>query len=215
MDKKLGTLEYIVSRYSLDLNQNLPIEIPNIGRDTLPLWFKDLGFKVGVEIGVESGVYSEILCRLNPGVKLFCIDPWQTYKGYREYVKQDTINSFFEIAKKRLANYDVTLVKALSADAVKQFEDNSLDFVYIDGNHTYPYVLQDVELWTKKVRPGGIIAGHDYIKRAPPSTHDVIGAVKDFTRSNNVNPWFLLGIQAKNPGEIRDQCRSWFWVKET
>lgn len=213
MAKKSKTLEYIARKYNLNLNQNLPIEIPNTGRDTLPLWFRDLDFKIGAEIGVQTGAYSEKLCELNPGVKLFCIDPWQEYKGYREYVKQKKINLYFEEAKSRLASYDATLIQAFSSDAVTQFEDNSLDFVYIDGNHSYTYVLQDIELWNKKIRNDGIIAGHDYIKRAPPSTHNVIGAVKDYTKNNNINPWFLLGREAKNTGEIRDQCRSWFWVK--
>lgn len=214
MDKKTKTLEYFVNKYNLDLNQHLPIEIPNTGRDNLPIWYKNLGFKVGAEIGVAAGVYSEVLCKLNPGVKLYLIDTWKTYPGYRAYIKQDALDSFFAEAKKRLTNYDVTFIKSFSADAIKQFKDNSLDFVFIDGNHSYNYVLQDIELWIKKIRPGGIISGHDYLRKPVPTTHDVIGAVRDYTQKNNINPWFLLGRQAKNTGEIRDKCRSWFWIKD-
>lgn len=50
-------------------------------------------------------------------------------------------------------------------DVVKQFKDESLDFVYIDGNHSFQHVVNDLCEWEKKVKVGGIVAGHDYIKR--------------------------------------------------
>jgi hypothetical protein len=46
--------------------------------------------------------------------------------------------------------------------AVTKFADNSLDFVYLDGNHTYDFVKQDLNAWYNKVKVGGILAGHDY-----------------------------------------------------
>ena len=48
-------------------------------------------------------------------------------------------------------------------DAVKDIEDSSLDFVHIDGDHSYDFVMQDIILWGRKVRIGGIISGHDYL----------------------------------------------------
>ena len=97
-------------------------------------------------------------------------------------------------------------------DIVKTFEDGSLDFVYIDGNHYFEYVVQDIAFWSKKVRKGGIVSGHDYIhKRAPTKSH-VIQAVNGYVDSYKINPWFLIGSQAKVPGEIRDNSRSWMWV---
>ena len=47
-------------------------------------------------------------------------------------------------------------------DAVKDFDDESLDFVYIDGNHLYPAVKKDIDLWWPKVKAGGVMGGHDY-----------------------------------------------------
>ena len=49
-----------------------------------------------------------------------------------------------------------------SLEAAKQFEDNSLDFVYIDACHQYDDVVEDIKLWEPKVRPGGWIGGHDF-----------------------------------------------------
>jgi predicted O-methyltransferase YrrM len=54
-------------------------------------------------------------------------------------------------------------MRFLSADAAERFADESLDFVYIDANHAEPYVRQDIELWYAKIKPDGIIAGHDII----------------------------------------------------
>ena len=209
----MTTLEYIVAKYELDLDQGLPIEIPDTGRDTLARIYRELGFKVGAEIGVEAGLYSEVLCRENPTAHLYCIDSWLQYAGYRTYVPQERVDGFFLETLKRLRPYNSTVIKSYSADAVKLFDDNSLDFVFLDGNHSYDYVLEDINLWSKKVKHGGIISGHDYIKRAPPSTHDVIGAVNFYTKTNNINPWFLLGRKEKRKGEIRDQSRTWFFVK--
>jgi hypothetical protein len=55
------------------------------------------------------------------------------------------------------------MVRATSEIAADMFNDNSLDFVYIDANHAYDYVVQDIELWYPKVKKGGFICGHDYL----------------------------------------------------
>jgi predicted O-methyltransferase YrrM len=50
----------------------------------------------------------------------------------------------------------------IELEVVNQFEDESLDVVFIDLTHTYESVKQDIELWLPKVKKGGILAGHDY-----------------------------------------------------
>src|SRR3990167_9297083 len=121
--------------------------------------FKEYGFKVGAEVGVDRGEYSEVLCRENPGLKLYCIDFWDLKQGGlgnhrgRDYIK----------CKELLAPYTATLIKKYSLDAVNDFEDKSLDFVYIDAGHDFDDVMQDIIRWTKKVRKGGIVSGHDYV----------------------------------------------------
>ena len=49
--------------------------------------------------------------------------------------------------------------------AVTRFEDNSIDFVYVDARHDYKGVLEDLRLYWPKVRQGGILAGHDYLNQ--------------------------------------------------
>jgi hypothetical protein len=207
-------LDYLIQKYCFtDFNRFMPIEIPNVGRITLAQWFGKWEFKRGAEIGVEAGLYSEVICKFNPEVELFCIDAWAKLK-YRYWVSTPKIDAYRQQAIERLSPFNCKLIRAWSLDAVKQFEDGSLDFVYIDADHTYEATMNDIIEWGKKVRSGGVISGHDYIHRGGQSQHKVIEAVNEYTRENKIVPWFVLGSKAKKPGEIRDQCRSWMWVKE-
>lgn len=207
------TMDKIIRKFNLfDIKSN-PIEIPNFGRSDLTVLFKELGFKVGVEIGVEKGVYSEQICKNNPGVKLYCIDPWKYSTEYRSHVTQDILDGFCIHTKNLLSRYNCEIIREFSSDAVKRFEDNSLDFIYDDGNHKEQYVLEDLTLWSKKVRIGGIISGHDYA-RIRGQGAGVVHAVNKFTISNDINPWFILGLKDKIKGMIRDRSRSYMWVKQ-
>jgi len=137
----------------------------NETRDSLPILFHQLGFKVGAEIGTDRGLYAEVLCKNNPGVKLFCIDPWKVYHKYADMKDQRVLNINYRNTIKRLSPYNVEIIKKSSMGAIKYFKPESLDFVYIDGNHAYDYVLQDCKEWSKIVRKGGIVSGHDYTTR--------------------------------------------------
>lgn len=212
----MDALTYISTKYDLNLNQRSPIEIPDIGRDPgLARLFYLLGYRTGAEVGVECGLFSEALCRENPGVKLFCVDGWQPYSNYRDHVSSNKLEGFYQEAKQRLAPYPrATLIRKFSMDAVNDFADNSLDFVYIDANHDIQHCINDIAEWGKKVRPGGIIAGHDYARYRLPNTIHVVQSVHAWTDAWEVRPWFLLGTQAKVEGQIRDTARSWFWVHD-
>lgn len=212
----MNTLGYIIKKFNLDIRQPSPIEIPNYGRFQMPELFNELGFKTGAEIGVEKGNYLEALCKGMPGAKLFGIDSWKIYKGYRDYGSRKTIRDLGLIAKKRLKPYNCKLIKKYSMDALNDFADESLDFVYIDANHEFRYVAEDIVEWSKKVRSGGIIYGHDYMRSAIKPNYarnHVIYVVGAYTQAFNINPWFIIGTKAIVPGEVRDQPRSWMWVK--
>jgi hypothetical protein len=193
-----------------------PRDIPNVDRwHSLTQLFHDLNFTKGAEIGTERGLFAKRICVSNPGVKLYCIDPWLAYKGYRDYVSQSKLDDFYETARERLAPYDCELVRKFSVDASRDFEDGSLDFIYIDANHNLLSVIQDLHYWTPKVRSGGIVAGHDMIKRKNPSVGmHVVQAVYAFTDAYNIDPWYILGRKEKVEGELREKQRSFMWVKQ-
>jgi hypothetical protein len=209
------TLAYIMSRFDIPPGRPSPIELRSVDREGLAGLFCDLGFKRGAEIGVEQGKFSEVLLRDNPGLKLYCVDAWARYRGYRDHVDQVKLDGFYRATEERLKAYDAVLVRGYSMDVVKQFKEDSLDFVYIDANHTLPYVIQDIWQWGRRVRPGGIISGHDYRghDRGSYQCH-VIDAVQAWTRAYRVDPWFVLGEQYVTAnGKTQKRNRSWMWVK--
>lgn len=124
-------------------------------------WFGDKKV-TGAEIGVYAGGFSrQLLLRLNINM-LYLIDPYHDY---------DDIGVDFTVAnlqegkiktRKRLQHFDnVEYIYAASAVVAEYFSNESLDFVYIDGNHNYEAVKQDIKAWWPKVKKGGIIGGHD------------------------------------------------------
>lgn len=209
----MNTLDYIVNKYKLDLSAKSPIEIPDIGRNGLAELFRELGFKVGAEIGVLEGEYSEILCKSNPKAKLYSIDPWRPQQGYTDFTKKETFKKAFEKTRARLSRYNCEIIKKLSLEAVKDFADESLDFVYIDGNHSFQACTNDIVEWSKKVKQGGIISGHDYIRHRKPTNIHVYEVVKGYTEAYNIRPWFLLAAKSVINGVISGEERTYLWVK--
>jgi SAM-dependent methyltransferase len=192
----------------------MPIDIPNIGRDDLSELFHELGFKVGAEVGVKEGEFSEALCRGIPGLTLFCIDAWRPYQGYRDHTSQARLEMYLARAMARLLPFNCRFIRQFSLDAVKTFAPGSLDFVYLDANHEFQHVVNDICEWSKVVRPGGIVAGHDFTRRKGSRyLCHVPQAVTGYTDAYDVKPWFVLGSKEIREGETRDQPRSWMWVR--
>lgn len=210
----MNTLEQIEKLLGFKVNEGSRIvEISGYNRDMFAQLLADLGLNKGVEMGVETGLYSEVLCKANPNIDLSSVDAWTAYHGYRDHVSQEKLDGFMEKTKERLVPYRATVIKGFSMDVVKQFEDGSLDFVYIDGNHELQHTINDICEWQKKVRTGGIVAGHDYILRNNPGyLMHVPHAVHAYIDSYNIRPLFILGAK-DDPRPLRDSSRSWFYVK--
>jgi len=211
----MDVLSYLVTRFGVDLAQRQqPIEIPNTNRETLAQIFHAVGFTVGAEIGVERAMYSEVLARSNPGVTLHLVDAWQAYRGYRDHVNQRKLDGFYKEAITRMSHFpNIRFRRQFSVDAAADLSNGSLDFVYIDGNHRLESVISDLAAWAPKVRAGGIIAGHDYLKCQLPSLMHVPQAIHAWINAYQIAPLFVLGRKAKVPGELRDDGRSWFYVQ--
>ena len=101
-------------------------------------------------------------------------------------------------------------------EAAEDFKDESLDFVYIDANHEFRYIAEDLAEWTKKVRKGGIVAGHDYffVKTGTGAQiWHVAYVLKAYIAAFGIKNWYILGSKHEKPGEKRDKWRSWMFVK--
>lgn len=193
------------------------VDIPDVDRNDFPKFLADTGRKVGVEVGIGTGEYGVELCKA--GLKVYGIDSYVAYHDYKETRRYD---SQYKEAVENLKDYDYTIIKKFSKDAMDDFENESLDFVYIDGNHTFPYVAMDIFGWEAKVRKGGIISGHDYAfvngvrERRKERVYDgvhVKGAVNVSAFIMRVDRLYILGKETKDEGLKRDKWRSWFWIK--
>ena len=125
---------------------------------------------VCAEIGVWKGRFSKnILDAMKPKM-LHLIDPYkyQPEFGPRLYggkvaKSQEDMDEIFEATKKRFARFrNVTFHRDFSNKTSTQFEDAYFDWVYIDGNHAFEYVLEDLELYFPKVKSGGFLTGDDF-----------------------------------------------------
>lgn len=177
-------------------------------RQQLAELFNTLEFRVGAEVGVFDGYYSEILCNTILGLKLYSIDPWAVYAGYRDHKFEESMRNAEEKARARLKPFNVTIIKKFSEEAANEIEDSSLDFVYIDANHEYKYVKQDLELWTPKVRKGGIVAGDDYYM-TQSKNFGVIKAIHEFVSEHNYQ-LEITGWDLSSPKEDDQQPQFWF-----
>ena len=197
--------EYLKARYRVQLDQKPPIKIRGFKRSLhLIRLFRNLGFKKGAEIGVASGRNMFYICNRVPGVQMIGVDIWTQYEYDRagrwcHHVYDHKKN--YEWAKQKLAQFNVNLIKGTSMDVVKTIEENSLDFIYIDANHYYDYVRDDLNEWSKRVRLGGIVSGHDY---ADSPNCDVIKAVNEYVEQNKIGQWFLTD----------EWPNSYFWMKQ-
>lgn len=124
---------------------------------------------VAVEIGTHRGVFArELLSVPDRYLTLFCVDPWSTPPGYESQAETLTDSqgreADFRAARKLLRNFPFArMVRAESLTAVKGFEDQSLDLVYLDGDHRRSMVEKDLSAWWPKIKSGGYIAGHDFL----------------------------------------------------
>ena len=168
--------------------------------------FKEMGFTVGCEVGVSFGRNAEEILLSIPGLKLYLVDFYDYENEYTTGNKRYTPNRIRKSAKRRMRrlrrneNCDMEFIIKKSMDAVKDFKDNSLDFVYLDANHSFDYIMMDIIEWSKKVKVGGIICGHDYYRFKKIG---VIEAVNTYTNMHKIKPLWLT----------KDKRRTFFWVK--
>lgn len=174
-------LRMLRTRYRVDL-RNVP------GRQELPWVLEARGLGgTGAEIGVQEGLFSHHLLTYWSGRKLLSVDSWE-HEPDGDYVDIANVGQLeqearFQATCERLAIFgDRSEVWRLrSTEAASKVPDGSLDFVYLDARHDYDAVLEDLVAWVPKVRPGGLVAGHDYLDGdLPEGRFGVKSAVDDF-----------------------------------
>ena len=151
---------------------------------------------IACEVGTFEGKHAlQMLRKLNIK-KLYLIDPYINYEDYSNDRSSKKVDKAREIAHRLLKDYEdkIVWIDKMSNDAINDIKEK-LDFIYIDGNHYYPYIDNDIKNYYKLLKDDGIISGHDFCA----CWKDVIHAVNNFSREINLDilsgygeDWILL-----------------------
>ena len=200
-----------IIKHSLDLTDRYTL------LSTLPKTYA-----VGLEIGVWQGWFTmHMISRTN--MHIIGVDPWISTESYEDS-DQDAPNfNPFEIGvdgyKWQEARYQATInllkqnappqrwtiYRSYSNNLCNFIDDKTLDFVYVDGEHTYDAVSNDIEVWWPKIKENGILAGHDYNDTNPGT----IRAVDEFATKIGAEPL----ITGTSPEKGDANAPSWLFIK--
>lgn len=138
-----------------------------------------------VELGVQQGLFSDFLLTEWAGSCLISVDPWLESDDYDDIanVPQEMHEQRYEETLSRLAKHGERskVWRQTAAEASAAVAAESLDFIYLDARHDYASVKEEILTWYGKLRPGGIIAGHDYLDGdLPEGEFGVKSAVDEF-----------------------------------
>jgi len=186
-------------------------------RKDIPAWLKACGYGRLAEVGVREGdhlkTWADPTVRLLIGVDLWANDGVLSHND--KSFSQERMDEMFNSLRRwgDAQTFDVQLLRGPSARMAECICREELDFVYIDADHTYEAVKADIAAWWPKVRVGGTIGGHDYVKRTLPNgvSFGVIQAVTEFAAGLGLTEpvWNTGG----RPDQGKDHYASWFVTK--
>ena len=153
---------------------------------------------VGLEIGVASGWTMNHFLQNLPNLQLTGIDPYIGYMDGNIKIAQEMLDAQYLAAQDNISDFAPRgkILRGYSQDFVNSFEDKSLDYIFIDGDHSYEGALRDCELFFPKIKNGGIFAGHDW------SLNGVRQAVIEF-KDRHGSPEIKF---------VREDV--WYWIKK-
>jgi hypothetical protein len=151
---------------------------------------------VVAEIGVDEGIFSQSILALNRPERLHLIDLWGS-KRYGKAKQHSVEQQFVE----EIQTGKVVINLGYSTDVANTFTDHYFDWIYIDTSHSYTVTIAELEAYRTKVKPGGIIAGHDYVicNWNGMVKYGVIEAVYEFCVRHNWEIIFLTTEITDNP----------------
>jgi predicted O-methyltransferase YrrM len=173
------------------------------------------GFTTGAEIGVAYGGHADYMLSNCPGLKkLYCVDPYtpdyNSTDGYsipeglsNTHAGKFGIDEYEELYlhalhRLRRFGYRQELIRMSSHEGWAEVffnhdhQSTPLDFVFIDGRHTFGDVMADIELWSDMVRNGGIIAGHDFNHPSYPGVTRAVEGSFQFINQEDGYVWWSI-----------------------
>lgn len=150
-------------------------------------------YTIGAEIGVANGTTSKYLLRRCSDLHLIAVDKWEKIIPDPEGEKigcesWDPQRGWFRF-NRAIRNFRkrVTILRGDSVEMADKVKDNSLDFVFIDGDHRYKGVLRDIRAWAPKLKEDGALCGHDiHLKGVRKAVEELI---PDYREAGVDNVW--------------------------
>ena len=149
--------------------------------------------EVGTWLGASAFYLAQEFVNRGKRASVVCVDTWlgSPEKEHIDRIskmggKDSLYHAFIQNLSRSGLGEVIKPIRMKSTEASSMFEDNSLDAVFIDANHSYEAVLDDLASWFPKVKPGGKIAGHDYLPGNKASESGVIPAVQKFFYGKNL-----------------------------
>jgi hypothetical protein len=147
--------------------------------------------EIGTFMGRSTCCMGELIKNSGKNIKFYTVDTFAGSIGeewHSDIINQlsknnsDLYQQFLYYVKQCKVDDFITPIHSTSLDAANQFDDGSLDMIYVDGGHTYQEVFDDLTAWYPKLKSGGIIAGDDY--GTWPSVNE---AVNEYFKDQNLN----------------------------
>ena len=140
---------------------------------------------IGAEIGVFEAKNSKQLLTGLPNLFLYMIDRWCEYSpseksgdvgAYMTNHDAEKWEMIYQKAVRKISPFAgrYKIIKRGSLSAVKRFDDNFFDFVFIDADHSYEGCLADIKAWLPKIKKGGYLCGHDYTRSGVKKSVDEV-----------------------------------------
>jgi len=197
-------------------------------REDFTIIFNTLNYNLGTELGTYQGTFAKHILN-NWNGNLICIDLFDrednndllNSTGFYKHnlPNKNLILPTFNHNTKSVKNNCLT-IQSDTTNAAKFFPDNYFDFIYIDADHSYNAVLNDIINWYPKLKPKGLFAGHDFLNEfdysqknneiyQPYNKSEYVGtfgvntAVTDFTNQYNIKFY-----TTNEP-----YWKSWYWFK--
>lgn len=146
---------------------------------------------VGCWTGTSSVLFSQI-AKENNG-KVFSID-WFRGSETSNLVDAARYFNIKQVFLDNISQFDssncIEVLEMTSLEAVKRIPDESLDVVFIDADHRYRFVTEDIVVWYPKVKIGGLICGHDCDMLLPKG----LESLKEVFKDQDVTGVFHIGV---------------------
>lgn len=158
---------------------------------------KKYNYRVGAEIGVQLGNNLFKILKDLPELEMYAIDIWSDkrvrFDGTIDLTDIPPNDAYKNVKGKslRITNPErLHLIRDFSHQAYTKFDNESLDFIFIDASHIYEDVKKDIELWYPKVKEGGMISGHDINMKGVSKA--VSESINDWSKAGYDNVWYKI-----------------------